>query len=167
MKTIAIIILGITGIILPVSAQQLVKIEVKYKNIDSKWLAEIGIEGDANSAIKVPSCTSREGQAATIQLIREYRSSTAHEHSPVVECGFTIDLTPRIHKEGILLTGKNVLRRPISVKAKGISTHFEASETIIDVTLKNGEPESVPLQGGGSMIVTATLIDATGSPVKE
>lgn len=177
MKTIlTAIAMGIAGVLSPLIADQprvQTKIDVSFEKVDAKWFADLDQSSKAlkegkGGAIKIPSVTATSGQAATIQIIKEYKTRTSTHEAPIVPCGVIISLTPRLNGQEIHLVGTSVLRRSINKLSTGSSSGlFQAQEVLVDSVFKDGESKLLALENGGRIRITATIVDATGRPMKE
>ena len=173
MKTLVTTFLLIAATAVPVLAEPAqVKLDIRFKGVDAKWFSDLSAKTkevlrSESGAVGLPSLTARNGEQATLEVIREYRLDNATLEGPVIPCGVVLELIPEFNGGAIHLSGKGVLRRSTDKSAGGVATRFEAKENLIDLQLADGAPKAVDLEGGGQMIFTATLIDATGRPIKK
>ena len=171
MKTLIATLLLIAGLSAPLlAAPTQIKLEIKYENVDAKWFSDIGSTNSKalpeknGTVFSAPSVTVRAGQEASVEVIREYHASPK---GPMVQCGIIIDLTATIDDGGIQISGKSILRRPTDKRAEGVASRFEAQEVLLDLKLDDGISKIVEMDNRGKILVTATLIDATGQPIKK
>jgi hypothetical protein len=113
-----------------------------------------------------PSVTAKSGQQTKVEIIQEYRLDAAALKGPVIPCGIIVDLTPEYDEHGIHITGTSVLRYSPNKSAIGVATLFTAQENLISMKLEDGATKVLDL-GGGKMLVTASLIDKSGAPIKK
>ena len=173
MKTLATTLLLVATSAVPLLAEAAsIKIDIRYKGVDAKWFSDLSTRTkeaiqDESGGIVLPGITARSGELTTLELIREYRLDNSTLEGPVIRCGVILEFTPKADGGAIRLTGKGVLRRSTDKGAGGVATKFEAKENRINLQLDVGAPKVVDLAGGGQMILAATLIDATGRPIKK
>ncbi|RYZ24520.1 MAG: hypothetical protein EOP49_45750 [Sphingobacteriales bacterium] len=175
MKTHTVIALAVAGMISPLMAEPApvqAKIDIAFVNVDSKWFADLETTAKPllqrkNGKVAVPSVTATNGQTAAMEVIREYRTRSSPAKGPVVPCGIMINLTPELHGQGIRLFGTCVLRRMTNKSVNDVVTRFAAQEALVDLQFQDGESKSFEMEDGGKILLTATLIDATGTPIKK
>jgi hypothetical protein len=171
MKTLTATLLLISGITAPLlAAPTQIKLDIRYENVDAKWFPDSvstkskALPGKQVKVVSAPSVMVKAGQSATVEVIQEYHAGPKR---PMVPCGIIIDLTADLDDGGINISGKSIFRRPTDKRAEGVASRFEAQEVLIDLKLEDGIPKVVDLDNGGKMCVTATIIDATGQPLKK
>jgi hypothetical protein len=173
MKTLVTTFLIIAAAAAPLPANPtMVKLDIRYKGVDAKWFSDLSprtkeILRSESGAVGLPLVVVKSGELTKLELIREYRLDSSTLEGPVIPCGVVLDLTPKVDGSDIRVSGKGVLRRSTNKSAAGTATRFEAKENLIDLKLEDGTPKAVNLEGGGQMVLTATLIDATGRPIKK
>ena len=177
MKTLTTTILLATGIIThawakPANAEiAQVKISISFKGVDAKWFSALD-QGTMSSlrrkdgTVVCPSVTAKSGQQTKVEIIHEYRLDAAALKGPVIPCGIIVDLTPEYDEHGIHITGTSVLRYSPNKSDIGVATRFTAQENLISMKSEDGATKVVDL-GGGQMLVTASLIDKSGAPIKK
>jgi len=173
MNTLINTLLVIAATAVPALAEPAqVKLDIRFKGIDSKWFSDLSastkeVLRSESGALGLPSVAAKSGEQATLEVIQEYRLDNSTLEGPVIPCGVALELTPKYNGGVIRLSGKGVLRRSTDKSAEGVATRFEAKENLIDLQLEDGAPKAIALEGGGQMIFMATLIDATGRPIKK
>jgi hypothetical protein len=175
MKNLIIIALSMVGIASPLIAEARptqTKIDITYENVDAKWFADLDSRTKAvlekkGGVVAAPSVTAKSGQSVTMEVIHEYRTRQSTSSNTVVACGIILGLTPELNGEVIRLVGTSVLRRSTDNDKSNVATRFEAQELLVDIDLKDGESKVLELEDGGLIRLTATIIDATGRPIKK
>ncbi len=175
MKTLTIIALSMVAVISPLVAEAgpiQTKIDIVYENVDAKWFADLDPGTKAalekkGGVVAAPSVTAKSGQSVTMQVIQEYRTRPSTSSNTVVPCGIILGLTPELNGEGIRIVGTSILRRSTNKDENDNATRFEAQELLVDIGLKDGESKDLELEDGGVIRLTATIIDATGRPIKQ
>jgi hypothetical protein len=109
----------------------------------------------------------KEGEKASIEVVKEYGTQASIKNRTVVPCGTIYELTPTIDKTGIRIVGKAILRRSTNMNAKGVATLFKSQEVLIDIHVADGLSKAIDLDGGGQIIITPVIIDNTGQPIKQ
>lgn len=173
MKTlITTLLVTVAAVATLLAEPAMVKLDIRYKGVDAKWFSDLSASTkealrSESGAVGLPNVVAKSGEQAKLQVIQEYRLDGSTLEGPVIPCGIILELTPEFVGEEIRISGKGVLRRSTNKTAGGIATRFAAQEYLIDLKLKDGTPKAVALEGGGQMILTATLIDETGRPIEK
>ncbi len=177
MKTLTTAVLLLSGIIThawaePAKAEVAqVKISISFKGVDARWFSALD-QGTMSSlrrkdgTVVCPSVTAKSGQPTTVEIIQEYRLDASNLKGRVIPCGIIVDLTPEYDESGIRIAGTSVLRYSPNKTAIGVATRFTAQENLIDLRVEDGATKIVDL-GGGQMLITASLIDKSGVPIKK
>jgi hypothetical protein len=177
MKALTTTILFLTGIIShawsePAKADiAQVKISISFKGVDAKWFSALD-QGTMSSlrqkdgTVVCPSVTAKSGQQTKVEIIQEYRLDASTLKGPVIPCGIIVDLTPEYDEQGIRITGTTVLRYAPNKSAVGVASRFTAEENLISMKLQDGATKTLDI-GGGQMLITASLIDKSGAPIKK
>lgn len=146
-------------------------INITYKGLDSKWVSYLSPEADLpdqqkDGSLRLPGVTAKFGQHVKLEFVEVYRSNKSLSEGPSVPCGIVINIGSAVGGDTIKLSGTSVLRRPTNRISQGQATRFAAQENLIDVTLQDGVTKTIELDGGGQMMINATLTDAAGRPTK-
>jgi hypothetical protein len=144
------------------------KIQLQLKGVEEKWLSGLPQETLSNlrrenGTIGLPSMMSKIGFPTDLKIIQEYTTSLG---APVIPCGLTFNINPGFDGEKIRVSGTSMLRYPTNKTDFSTASKFVSQENIIELTLQNGVAKSIDLQGGGQVLITVTMIDATGLPMK-
>lgn len=172
MKTLATTLIIALGSIAPTFAGEFsVNLAIKFNGVDAKWLSDLSADlqrdlKPTENGFTLPTTSAQPGESASVELIREYRAGTTSS-GIAVPCGVIVVWSPEVTDRGIQLTGKGVLRRSVDKGPDGHATQFEAKELLINLRVDDGKPASIDLVSGGQMQVIATVVDATGQPVKK
>ena len=158
-----------------------VKITISYKGIDTKWFSSLDDEHTLSGLLQkdgtmtFPSVTVKFGEHATMPITRDYKVDSSSSEGSVVPCGIIVELSPRLEGDGIRISGSSILRYATNKSVsptrksgwKGVATRFIAQENLISLKFEDGATKTVDIEGGGQMVITATLIDYTGRPIKK
>lgn len=145
------------------------KFEVRLKGVDEKWFS--GLQPGVIDSLKkedgtivLPSVIPNVGLPASIEVIQQYSTRLG---AAVVPCGLTFTFNHGFDGEKIHLSGNSVLRYPTDAKDHSTASQFITQENLLDMELKQGETQTIDLEGGGKMLITVTMLNAKGEPIKE
>jgi hypothetical protein len=146
-------------------------INITYMGLDSKWISYLSSEANLpdqqkDGSLTLPGVTTKFGQQVKLEFVQVYRSDKSLSEGPSVPCGILININSAVAGNTIKFSGTSVLRRPTNRISQGQATNFAAQENLIDVTLQDGMTKAIELDGGGQMMIKATLTDAAGRPTK-
>ncbi|MFK7852006.1 MAG: hypothetical protein AB8D78_13605 [Akkermansiaceae bacterium] len=145
------------------------KVQIRYEGLDGEWLTALKA---AHATVKdetvvLPDLTLREGQKGMIEMTREY---ILDANGPRFNAGASCYLTATIDGQTVRLSGSLVLRRPVRDPAGGSGDvlAFETRDILFNKEFRSGEKtELITVKSPGEkMIVTVTIVDATGKPRK-
>ncbi|MFC7338898.1 hypothetical protein ACFQY0_17005 [Haloferula chungangensis] len=172
MKTLAAI-LGLFVIVANSSVANpvMIRLEVSYEGVEAKWFADLSsdtkkILNQNGDSVVLPTVVARPEEKAALEIIREYMPSWAKSKEDGVPCGVVIEFNPKIVPDGIHISGSSTLRRSTTPDDNEAAIRFEAQQLILDNLLENGQPKAIAMEGGAQMVVTATLVEATGQSTK-
>jgi hypothetical protein len=175
MKTIALttlsLILGATVFAEPLQ----VEIAARYEGFDRAQYAEIGgfeKEGKGGNLLSSPRVTTKSGQRAMIEIIREIQVPETPMGETTVNAGISLDVSATVNDGQISLSGKSVLRRRLAqasvqpIAAISFATH----ETFFGGVVRDGEELTIAVGDGpkdeARIILTVRLLTAKGAPAK-
>ena len=125
--------------------------------------------GKLMSQLASPRVTTKSGQNAVIEIIRE--NKVPGQAKPIAS-GTTLDVTPTLQGNKINLTGKTIVRRLLKPGAKQPlgALSFATRETFFSGKIGNDKPLVINVddgaEGQAQIILTARLITQFGTPVK-
>ncbi len=174
MKTIASLTILICAALTPAFCEEprqtfsAFKIELQLKGVEEKWLSGLPQKSLSsmhreNGTIDLPSIMSNIGFPTDLKIIQEYSTRLG---APVIPCGLIFNINPGFDGEEIRVSGTSMLRYPSNKTNFSTASRFVTQENIIDMTVQNGVAKSIDLEGGGQVVITVTMIDATGLPLK-
>jgi hypothetical protein len=170
MKTLARLALLL---ILPLAAHadlEQIQITARYEGFDPARFPELKLNVKDPAVLSSPSVTTKSGNRAIIEIIRENAVPEPGNGEKTVNTGVSLDVTPLVKDGQIHLSGKSTVRSRLTIKNPQplAATTFESRETYFNGLIEGGAELTLQVGDGkqdkARIILTARLVNAQGQP---